>query len=186
MKRSELVVGQMLYHARPRDYQNGGGGKKVEVLHVEPWRQKTQFYVPKGESPFTPTPDGKGNLVHVRIHDTFGGKPHTHEDVVRLGDLHGDYDTVAAEMKKQREATREALLEAQRRDTERCAHVETLRKRAKALGATSAGSLYYGVHVSIEDFERLLHLAERGADIMPPCGGVEAAVPLHETQSHQG
>jgi hypothetical protein len=105
MKRSELKVGDELYWAKPHDWQKDYTGKKVTVLHVEPYGRDEY-----GRREIRKEYSGKGNGVHVRVdHPGFNYG----EEVVRLGDLRGPYAATLAEVEARQDAKRLALIEAQ-------------------------------------------------------------------------
>ena len=83
MKRTDLHVGDELYWATPSDWKANRTGKKVTVLHVEPYG-RAEF----GRREIRPESDGRGNGVHVKVQQPSFGD---YEDVVRLGEPVDDH-----------------------------------------------------------------------------------------------
>lgn len=97
MKRSELNVGDELYYAKPGDWHRDYDGKKVVVLSVEPYRDRLGQDRGRGDR-FLKVDKGTGVLVE--IHSKTTGR---YRRVVQLAQLHGPYETVAAEVRARAE-----------------------------------------------------------------------------------
>lgn len=157
MKRAELSVGQRLAYLTPADYRDGRRPKLAVVKATEPYMRRSG-YVPSGQSRYTSTYNGKGNGVYVNLERGTTLYP----DVVRLGDLRGDYDEVMRgweEDEKQRRAHRKAEEQAA---GERRQRANTLSRRADRLGVDVYGwnESHQRVMIPADAFERLLSLAE--------------------------
>lgn len=126
MKRSELKVGDELYWAKPYDWKHDHTGKKVTVLHVEPYGRAEY-----GRREIRPERDGKGSGVHVEVNG-FGVRDW--KDVVRLGDLRGPWETTRDAVEARVEAKRQHENDERvRRNAERQTRTAIV-DRAKATG----------------------------------------------------
>lgn len=135
MKRSELVVGAELYHAKPRDWANNSTdhrGARVTVVSIAPYTRESYSW-----NKIYETSKGTGVLVTFFKKD---GTPDDRQDVVQLAHLRGPYAEVAAQVAGQREADRKAgaTLASQRDAVRR--YVEKARARATAAGFTDVRS----------------------------------------------
>lgn len=132
MKRSELNVGDELYWAKPGDWTHDYIGKKVTVLHVEPYGRS--HYSHRGT--LRAEHDGKGNGVHVQVHNPgFGSR----EDVVQLGHLRGPYAATLAEVEAQIDAKDKARREATAHRIDLAATRNAMTRRAHDAGYRFGG-----------------------------------------------
>jgi hypothetical protein len=108
MKRSELKVGDELYHARPADWRDGTAGfpgRRVRVLSVGPHRTLTYSN--------EPIKTNAGNGVLVEVLDEQTGKPYTWRwgntgYVVQLAHLRGPWAETLAAVERRRTENRAA------------------------------------------------------------------------------
>lgn len=103
MKRSELKVGDELYHATAAEWKTGSAGAKVKVLAVEPYT-----YTRHGIG-FSQAEPGRPGRVLVEM--ARWGEPG--EYLVRLCDLHGPWDKINAQVEEQQCEKRQALADAE-------------------------------------------------------------------------
>jgi hypothetical protein len=128
VKRAELVVGARLYHTNKRDWETDEwGAKEVVVLDTDPWKERS-YYTRRDKEDTIRVVDGVeyvvgsefykgehvgGNGVLVGVPRKYWKKetdpdgPDFEADVVTLGSLKGDFETVDAEVKARVERNRE-------------------------------------------------------------------------------
>jgi len=146
MKRSELHVGDELYHATEWQWKNHEG-YKATVCSTEPYKESTwgrHYSVPKGP----------GVLVTMGNSD--------YQRVVTLGSLRGPYEQIAAEVEVRRAAAQLQEKEADQLYKERSARVTELIERATAQGITARvedGSR--SIVLSVSDFTKLIEHLDR-------------------------
>lgn len=125
MKRSELKVGDELYHATPSDWKADRTGKKVTVLAVEPYVRSD--WGTRG--PYE-TSAGTGVLV-----EQSGG----YRNVVQLGHLRGPWLEVLAEVEPRQDAN------DRRRKEERTRRVDMAAGRDATIGRAKAAGYGYAI-----------------------------------------
>jgi hypothetical protein len=156
VKRSELKVGDELYHAKPYDWTHTNDGARVVVLSVDPVRRRDW-----GRREITAATSGNGVYVRV-ITPGFTDR----EDVVRIQDLRGPYEATLSEVRARQKHNQEQAREDEQRAAARSAQTDAVVARARAKGATSAERVYASpgqVTIGVEDLAALLdrlHAAE--------------------------
>jgi pyruvate-formate lyase-activating enzyme len=151
VKRSELNVGDELYHAKPYEWTHDLTGRQVVVLSVEPVKRRDWGH--RGIMPAV-----KSGGVHVRV-ITPGFTDW--EDVVRLQDLRGPYDATLTEVKARQKRNQEQAREDEERAAARVARTDAVVARARAKGATSAKRNYASPGRVTIDAEELAALLDR-------------------------
>lgn len=153
MRRGELKVGDELYWATPSDWSHNYTGRKVTVLHVEAYSRNYSHKIQA-------TYDGKGGGVHVTVHQPGSSN---REDVVRLGDLRGPWETTLAAVEERQKRNREQARQDGERAATRVALSSAVAARAVAEGAASARRDYNspgGIWIRAEDLGALLDRIE--------------------------
>jgi hypothetical protein len=164
VKRSELNVGDELYHATPGDWKGGytsNPGRRVRVVSVAPHRKRSYDH--------SPTTANSGNGVLVEVLNEVDGKPMRYRwgtgYVVQLAHLRGPYAATLAAVEAQRVERNQARRDAV---TARKNVAETVGKvvdQARLDGWSSVqnstewtteNTRYARVSMSFTDFERML------------------------------
>lgn len=153
MKRSELKVGDHLYHAKPGNWQNDyvGHDAHVVVASVEPHTRESF-----GRR--TPMKTRSGGGVLVKVVDNGRPESEWHETVVRIGDLRGPYEETLKEIRErqaQQHAAREAA-DAAREDAHARAQQQVTRMRGAGLPSAYASTPISMVKIKADEVIALL------------------------------
>lgn len=160
MKRSELKVGDELYHARPHEWKNDRDGDHVTVLAVEPYKNTaSEWSVPN----FTKVESGPGVLVTLRR--SYAVAPR--KAIVQLGHLRGPYAQIKAEVEKrqaERRAERDRAADA--RNSERAEANQAVHRLTQAgfQAHWEVDRVGYYVRMSTATLNKLLDAIQAGKE----------------------
>lgn len=146
MKRSEIHVDDVLYYARPSDWDHGytdRRGARVVVVSDRPWTRRGQW-----SYDLTEVAKGTGVLVDF-VRDGAQDGPdfaasRSSRDVVQLAHLRGPYDAVAAEVEARKKAARDHADAARTQVKAVRAYVEGVVAKAKWVGVAVADATRFG------------------------------------------
>jgi predicted trehalose synthase len=162
MKRTDLMVGEVLYHTRLRGWEDAAhSGHKATVVDTQPYRSLRQGYYGRDRKPWAPDPKGAGVLVDIDY--GLGGV----REVVSLATLKGPYEQVAAQVKEQAEARRARVQAANEARQAEASARDAMLARAEQAGI-KASMVYEPAHreryvmLPVKELARLLARLEEG------------------------
>lgn len=141
MKRTELHVGDVLYHAAPRTWNSDYFGEKAVVVDVEPYKVSRWG---RGDDRYVKTDKGPGVLVELGPR---GGRPY--RAVVTLAHLRGPYEAVVAEVKARAEAQRARVAEQVAKRNAVKTGAGAVAERARNAGFAPYGVLQEGALIAL-------------------------------------